>query len=151
YLPRYRYSQPDALNEQVANWYRRFLGREPDAGGLAGWVEGMRHGNSPEKTVAGILGSDEYYAKSGNRTDGFIRALYRDLLGREPTEAELMSWMRRLYDRDRTDIAYAFLMRYPQSWQSDRLRYETPEEWRYEYRRPFRHDWHEEYERRRPR
>src|SRR5262249_36965982 len=86
----------------------------------------MRHGNSPEKTVAGILGSDEYYAKSGNRTDGFIRALYRDLVGREPTEAELISWMRRMYDRDRTGIAYAFLMRYPQSWQSDRLRYETP-------------------------
>jgi Domain of unknown function (DUF4214) len=145
YLPTYRYANPDDLQNQVANWYRRFLNREPDPGGLATWVEGLRSGNSPERTLASILGSPEYYAKSGNTPDGFIHTLYRDLLGREPTESEFAFWLRRMYHQDRTDVAYAFLMRYPQSWQSSPAIAEPPDAGLYEYRRPFWHNWHEEY------
>jgi hypothetical protein len=151
YLPRYRYSRPDALQAQVASWYRKFLNREPDPAGLAGWVEGLRSGGSPERTLAGILGSAEYYVKSGSTPEGFIRTLYRDLLGRDPTEREMVFWLRRMYHQDRSDVAYTFLMRYPQSWQSARLLYERPEEPRYEYRRPFWQDWRAEYEHRRER
>ena len=149
YLPTYRYANPNDLQTQVANWYRRFLNREPDPSGLATWVESLRSSNAPERTLATILGSAEYYAKGGNTPDGFIRTLYRDLLGRDATEGELAFWMRRIYHQDRTDVAYAFLMRYPQSWQSSPALAAPPtvavpaEVDRYEYRRPYWHNWHE--------
>jgi hypothetical protein len=145
YVPAYRYANPDDLQNQVANWYRRFLNREPDPGGLAGWVAGLRSGNSPEQTLAAILASPEYYAKSGNTPDGFMRTLYRDLLGREPTAQELGFWLRRMYHEDRGGVAYAFLMRYPQSWQSAPAIASPPDAGLYEYRRPFWHNWHDEH------
>jgi hypothetical protein len=164
YLPGYQYSSPTDLQAEVANWYRRFLHREPDPQGLAGWVQGLQSGTSPEQTLAGILSSAEYYAESGNRPDGFIRHLYQDLLGRQPTDQELAFWLQRMYTGDRSGVAYAFLMRYPQSWQAvpsvSVPATPTPApatvtpvipvptyDWRYEYRRPYWHHWHEEYER----
>ena len=34
--------------------------------------------------LAGILGSDEYYADAGQTASGFLSALYHDVLGRSP-------------------------------------------------------------------
>jgi hypothetical protein len=163
YLPAYQYSSPADLQNEVANWYRRFLHREPDPQGLAGWVQGLASGNPPEKILSGILGSAEYYVPSGNTPDGFIRHLYQDLLGRQPTEQELAYWLGQMYSGDRNDVAYRFLMRYPESWQAvpSVAVPATPPlapattttvvpvptyNWRYEYRRPFWHPWHQDWE-----
>ena len=66
--------------------------------------------------LAGILSSDEYYARGGNTPDGFIRTLFVDLTGRQPTPRELDYRLRRLYSGQRSDVAYEVLTRYPQSW-----------------------------------
>ena len=42
----------------VAMWYQKYLGRQPDAAGLQGWVNELRRGGRVE---ANILGSDEYF------------------------------------------------------------------------------------------
>jgi hypothetical protein len=105
----------------------------------------------PDRCVSSSQPGPEYYAKDGNAPDGFIHRLYRDLLGREPTAAELAFWMRRMYHEERSDVAYDFLMRYPQSWQASPALAAPPtvavpaEVDRYEYRRRYWHNWHEDY------
>ena len=53
--------QPDV--DYVTALYRDLLGREPDAGGLAGWVTHLETGMTREAVKAGFLQSDEYRSK----------------------------------------------------------------------------------------
>src|SRR5262249_19785170 len=46
--------------ELVRAWYRRYLGREGDPGGVATWVDSLRQGNPPDVVLATILASEEY-------------------------------------------------------------------------------------------
>jgi hypothetical protein len=76
----------------VQSWYQRFLHRSPTSAEIANWV-GMLLGATDEDVEAGILGSDEYYNSRGGGTNaGFVEALYRDILGRTPTDAEVRQW-----------------------------------------------------------
>jgi hypothetical protein len=67
---------------QVQDAYQRLLGRpaEPDA--QAAWVAFLQ-GGTVEQFLAAVAGSPEYFQKNGNSSDGFLQALYRDLLGRD--------------------------------------------------------------------
>jgi hypothetical protein len=123
---------PDDPRDLVRSWYRTFLNREPDPGGLRAWVGALRAGNSPEQALASILSSQEYYAKGGNTPQGFIRNLYRDIAGRPPTGREMDYWLRRMRFDNRADIAYALITRFPQSWRAARRGAEDD----YDYRRP---------------
>lgn len=57
--------EEDPQNDQdyVASLYRDLLGREPDAGGLNGWVTALRDGMSREDVRQGFLQSDEYRSR----------------------------------------------------------------------------------------
>ncbi|HVX12146.1 MAG TPA: DUF4214 domain-containing protein [Pirellulales bacterium] len=75
----------------VTTLYEVFLGRAPDANGLAFWTgqmgnpgtPGGHNGSADEKFVlAGIVGSDEFYLDAGGTAQGFVNALYQDLFGR---------------------------------------------------------------------
>jgi hypothetical protein len=47
-------------------------------------------GNSTEEDIiAGVLSSPQYYANHGSTQPGLVKAVYQDLLGRAPTDAEL--------------------------------------------------------------
>ena len=73
------------------------VGRAPDAAGRAFWTAMLDHGTDNEAVEAGFAASDEYYAVRGGRTpDGFVRALYRDFLGRTASDAEIAYWTARL-------------------------------------------------------
>jgi hypothetical protein len=80
---------------QVDSWYHRYLHRCPDPYASA-WIESLRCGQPPEKVLAGILGSDEYYGNAGNNPCGFIRTLFRDVVGRPPSPAEEHCYQERL-------------------------------------------------------
>ncbi len=84
-------------DEYYANFvtaaYQRYLGRLPDAPGLAGWVNGMRHGLSDESIEAAFIGSAEYIANHGGTGAAWVRGLYQDLLGRAPAQAEVDGWV----------------------------------------------------------
>ena len=116
----------------VAGWYERFLGRELDPGADL-WVQALRRGEEPEKLLAAILGSDEYYTRSGRTPDGFVRQLYVDVARRRPTPREMRFWAGRATSRPREDVAYDILMREGRDWRRD-----DRESWRemYDYRRP---------------
>jgi len=100
----------------VSGWYKHFLGRDPDLYGSA-WVNALQAGQAPASVLAGILTSDEYYNRSGNTPEGFVRQLYLDLTGRQPLPAEMDYWVGRLYQSNRTDVAYELLLRYPNVWE----------------------------------
>jgi len=101
----------------VRNWYQHYLNREPDQSGLVAWTDSLRSGNHPALVLASILGSDEYFAKAGNTREGFVRTLFLDVAGREPTRRELGYWVNRLSVETNRDVAYAFLLNYPAAWQ----------------------------------
>jgi hypothetical protein len=140
------YDDADAM---VADWYRRYVKREPDAGAPA-WAAKVRAamaaGRGPETVLAEILGSPEYYDLSGDTPQGFVRQLHVDVLGRPPTPSEMRFWVGRLYTGGRQDAAYDFLVRH--SREATAAPALPPEEHAYEYRRPtrywhhpIRHDW----------
>ena len=79
----------------------------------------------PDRILAGILGSDEYYLRSGGTPQGYVQTLFTDVNGRQPTAAEYGFWVNRLVQvggaapdfEQRVDLAYEMLARYPQNWQ----------------------------------
>ncbi|MEM7338568.1 MAG: SpoIID/LytB domain-containing protein [Actinomycetota bacterium] len=90
--------------------YQRALGRGADGAGRAYWLDAMENGLG--LTTVGVLffSSPEYYAAAGGTTDGYVNALYRDLLGRSPDGDGLRYW-RNLLDSGRarrTDVAAGF-------------------------------------------
>lgn len=94
--------------------YERYMHREPGSNADA-WIQDMRTGRTPNDVLAGILASDEYYAKAGNTRAGYVRQLYVDVLGREPLPAEINYWAGRLQYETPRDIASVMLRYHPRS------------------------------------
>jgi hypothetical protein len=101
----------DPQVEMVQSWYQRYLRRSIDMTGLQGWVSLLRRGASHDDVKANILGSPEYYQLHGNTPEGFVAALYGDVLGRAPNRDELPLWTNRLGQvrNDRPRVASDFL------------------------------------------
>lgn len=92
----------------VDRFYRDTLGRGGDPSGRAYWTGRLR-GGVPVATVAsGFYGSEEYVRRSGGDAEGWIRELYRALLGREPDRAGLAYWTDRVHDQGRERVAWSF-------------------------------------------
>ena len=107
------YGDPAAT---VDAWYRTYLGRPAyDDPGSAGWVTQLYQGASPASVLSSILGSDEYFIRSGSSAAGFLQNLYRQIRGRLPTPSEQDFWLRRLYTQDRRAVAYEVLTQNPGS------------------------------------
>jgi hypothetical protein len=106
------YGDPNSL---VNYWYENYLGRAPDPGS-AGWVTALNQGQPADTVLAGILGSDEFYARSGSTPQGFVALLYNDILKRPPAAGELNYWVQRMYTSDRAAIADAILTQNPGVW-----------------------------------
>lgn len=88
---------PEAYARFVADAYRTYLGREPDASGLTSWVDQMLARQvSDEQLEARFIASPEYIANHGGTGRDWVTGLYRDILGREPGTPEVDSWMARL-------------------------------------------------------
>ena len=98
----------------VQGWYQRYLHRNVDPSGIQTWTQSLQDGNSPAMVLGTILGSDEYIQNAGGTPRAFIRALYRDILGREPSPREYDHWLRDLRLGDYRDVASHLLTRYPQ-------------------------------------
>ncbi len=72
----------------VTNVYMKYLHRSPSGMELASGLAAVRAGTSIEGLATPILASDEYIrTRGGNTTDGYLTALFQDLLGRPLEEA----------------------------------------------------------------
>jgi hypothetical protein len=85
---------PSPVDESalIRQAYQQFLNRDADANALANWNASMAQGLTDASFVATIIGSGEYYALHGSTDQGFIKGVYEDLLGRDPSAGELLTW-----------------------------------------------------------
>jgi hypothetical protein len=63
--------------------FLKYLGRPVDATGIAAWLPVLQTGG-PTAVAAGLINSSEFYANAGGTPQGFVQALYLDVLGRMP-------------------------------------------------------------------
>ncbi|HEV3342296.1 MAG TPA: DUF4214 domain-containing protein [Pirellulales bacterium] len=105
-------NSPEYAIHYVTTLYEVILGRAPDAPGLQYWTSKMdspgtpggHTGSADEKgIVAAFFGSDEFYIKSGNTAQGWINALYEDILGRAPDGSGMTFWANELTTRGAGD------------------------------------------------
>ncbi|MBP5292155.1 MAG: DUF4214 domain-containing protein, partial [Lachnospiraceae bacterium] len=84
---------PSALEKFVTRLYANFLGREPDARGLADWVDALASGRATgSKVVAGFVLSPEFQNNPLDN-ESYITALYRIIFDREPDPQGLANWL----------------------------------------------------------
>jgi uncharacterized repeat protein (TIGR02543 family) len=73
----------------IGGFYTTFLHRAPSPIELAAGLAQLVAGATDESLEAALLGSTEYLSSRGGGTnDGFLDALFQDLLGRAPTASE---------------------------------------------------------------
>lgn len=95
----------------ISGVYWRFLDRDPDAGGLANWLAAMQGGVTIAQMESGFIASPEYYAAAGGTPEGWVTALYVDVLWREPADAEVASWVAALAaGGSHSQVAMGFLL-----------------------------------------
>jgi hypothetical protein len=93
----------------VALAYQRYLGRPPSPSETAGWVSAMQQGLSDEHLEAGFIGSQEYINAHGGQGAGWVTGMYKDLLGRSPSQQEVDLWVGVLAGGTSTEqVAYGF-------------------------------------------
>jgi hypothetical protein len=83
------YLSTESLGRIVDSFYLRFLGRESDPKGRAGWISFLQNGGTEQQMENGFLTSPEYL--SHINTD-FVQSLYINLLGRTGSSSELAGW-----------------------------------------------------------
>lgn len=94
----------------ITDAYAEYLGRAPDPVGLAGWLAAMGRGLHIQQMTAGFLGSDEYFAVAGGTPQGWIVALYQDVLGRAAGPADVAAWTAAVQREGRYQVALSFLL-----------------------------------------
>ncbi|MCL3862968.1 fibronectin type III domain-containing protein [Actinotalea sp. K2] len=91
--------------------YRAYLGRAPDPVGLRNWLTHMNRGMTIQEMEGGFVASPEYYARAGGTRSGWVATLYRDVLGRSASPAEVDRWVAQLSrGTSREQVARGFLL-----------------------------------------
>ena len=94
----------------IQDLYRNYLGRDADPPGQASFLAMLRAGSSIDEVRVGILGSSEYFARSGQTNDGLVRRLYVQILHRNPSSVEVSAWLANLNGgTSRVSVAISFV------------------------------------------
>jgi hypothetical protein len=94
----------------VTNAYTTYLDRNPTSAEVSAWVAVMQSRLvTDERLEAGFIGSPEYIANHGGPGAGWVTGMYKDLLGRTPTQDEVNAWVAALAGGELpTQVAYGF-------------------------------------------
>ena len=85
------------VTNEVQAMYWAHLGRAADPAGLAYWVGYIQQGRgTAEELEESFLGTPEYFADSGGTADTFMRAIFQDVLGRQPDAGGRAYWDARI-------------------------------------------------------
>lgn len=76
----------------VRQAYERVLNRNPDPAGLDFWAKDMIDRTAEIELYILFFASPEYFLRSGKTNQGFVNALYRDILFRNPDADGLAFW-----------------------------------------------------------
>ncbi len=72
----------EAHRNSVQADYAKLLGRNADGVGQQYWQSAIQNGATLEQVAAGIAASDEFFQNAGGTADGYVKALYAKVLGR---------------------------------------------------------------------
>ncbi|KAA5540915.1 PDZ domain-containing protein [Roseiconus nitratireducens] len=89
------YANYDYISQQVTAAYERYLGRRPSAMELAAWHQVPDTQYRLSRLPLELMGSQEYYDRTGNNNLVWVRQVFGEVIGRTPTALELDQWMRR--------------------------------------------------------
>jgi hypothetical protein len=98
----------EALGVAVDGLYHRFLGRDSDPAGRAGFVGWLQSGATLEAVIEVMLASPEYQSHSNADAD-FVQSLYQNLLHRTGDVNEVLGWVGQLPQLGRGGVAQNFL------------------------------------------
>jgi hypothetical protein len=77
----------------ITQAYRQVLGREPDAGGMQTWLEGVASGKVGLDYVRTMfMASPEFYLRGGSSDAAFVTNIYQAALGRPAGQSEIDYW-----------------------------------------------------------
>lgn len=80
-------------NREINDAYRLVLLRDVDDTGLLTWRGKVARGDAKLEDIAvDLLVSEEFYQKKGGTTSGFVRGMYRTVLGRDVDANGLQHW-----------------------------------------------------------
>jgi hypothetical protein len=102
-------SSDEWVGQIVNDFYADVFGRPADPGGFAFWTSQVRQRGVPF-VAAQLYGSAEYLNANGGSDTGFVQAMYRQLLGRDPNAdpAGVSFWVGEARRRGRVEVAFAF-------------------------------------------
>jgi len=127
YYPPQRRDYLDRADRLVRYWYRSYLRRAADPEEVQMWGRQLRRGANPAAVLSSILASREYLDYAGGTRADFIKQLLLDVGHHEPSGREVRYKMMRTRNLRRGQIAYNFLLRYPNNWRPG-LRDAAPDE-----------------------
>lgn len=93
-------SSPEYRQHLVTAVYESFLHRAPGPQGISYWSNQLASGAGFEGLLIGVVGSPEYFSNAGGTANGFVQALYHDILGRSGSTAGVTYWTDRLNTLD---------------------------------------------------
>jgi hypothetical protein len=96
----------EALGRIVDSFYLRFLGRQADSNGRAGWISFLQNGGTEEQVESLFLTSPEYVS---HINVDYVQSLYINILGRSGSAAELAQWNNNLQRLGLVGIANGFV------------------------------------------
>jgi hypothetical protein len=105
----------EASDHLVRSWYQTFLGRNAQNGEESSAVTALMSGASAVSVLAGILVSNEFYARaqtligSGTADQQFVQALYQTLLGRSGDAASVQNMVQAVSVVGRQGVVLGFL------------------------------------------
>lgn len=96
----------------VRQFYGQLLDREPETESLLFWMTRLSSGDPQEEILAALLGGEEFFAKHGSTPSGYVRALFKVLMRRSASGAEIEAWAGLLTSHiaNRQDVARDFLI-----------------------------------------
>jgi uncharacterized lipoprotein YbaY len=105
------YVNRDQQIEQIVQWYREYLHRDPRAPELYVWQSHVDRGNSLYDAQAQILSTPEFYNRCDSNDVKYVQQLHESILGKQPTQEELAYWLDRMEynNRLRPEVAREFL------------------------------------------
>jgi hypothetical protein len=98
-------------SDLIRGAYNEFLGRAAEPAGLANWLAAMDGGMTIQQMEGGFVASQEYYNRAGSTASGWVTRLYRHVLNRAASAAEVQSWVNQLAQgASRGAVASGFLI-----------------------------------------
>jgi Domain of unknown function (DUF4214) len=106
----------EASMRRVDGLYVNILGRTADPMSEAGWAAVLHNGGTEEQVAAALLASPEFAQRANSLADSpaspnvsYVEALYRLLLGRAASGADIDFWAAHVLGMGRSAVATSFL------------------------------------------